>query len=120
MIVSASITCDIIVCSTNCCMCLIYANIASFTIHQFTFCSHNIFINCAQVFVNDIYYIKSKYATQKEALGLCDNLVKNVKQVESLTDLEVVTPDVEDSERHHLHLVTRDVVHQYFMFGFEV
>lgn len=62
----------------------------------------------------------SNYATQKEALGLCDNLVKNVKQVESLTDLEVVTPDVEDSERHHLHLVTRDVVHQYFMFGFEV
>lgn len=56
---------------------------------------------------------------KKEALGLCDNLVKNVKQVESLTDLEVVTPDVEDSERHHLHLVTRDVVHQYFMFGFE-
>ncbi|XP_063864103.1 mitogen-activated protein kinase kinase kinase 4-like isoform X1 [Scylla paramamosain] len=56
---------------------------------------------------------------KKEALGLCDNLVKSVRQVESLTDLEVVTPDVEDSERHHLHLVTRDVVHQYFMFGFE-
>ena len=57
---------------------------------------------------------------QKEALGLCDNLVNNVQQVESLTDLDLVTPDVEDSERHHLHLVTRDVVHQYFMFGFEV
>ncbi|KAG0721552.1 Mitogen-activated protein kinase kinase kinase 4 [Chionoecetes opilio] len=56
---------------------------------------------------------------QREAIGLCDNLVKNVRQVESLTDLDVMTPDVEDGERHHLHLVTRDVVHQYFMFGFE-
>lgn len=37
-----------------------------------------------------------------------------------MTDLEVVTPDVEDVERRQLHLVTRDVVHQYFMFGFEV
>lgn len=37
-----------------------------------------------------------------------------------MTDLELVMPSLEDGERRQLHLVTRDVVHQYFMFGFEV
>lgn len=60
------------------------------------------------------------YTLQKEALELCESLLENIRQVESMTDLEVVTPDVEDAERRQLHLVTRDVVHQYFMFGFEV
>ncbi|KAK4319027.1 hypothetical protein Pmani_010006 [Petrolisthes manimaculis] len=56
---------------------------------------------------------------KKEAVELCVSLRRNVGQVESMMDLEVVTPDVEDSERRQLHLVTRDVIHQYFMFGFE-
>ncbi|XP_069944090.1 mitogen-activated protein kinase kinase kinase 4-like [Cherax quadricarinatus] len=56
---------------------------------------------------------------KNEALELCESLLKNIKQVESMTDLELVTPDVEDAERRQLRLLTRDVVHQYFMFGFE-
>ncbi|XP_042228698.1 mitogen-activated protein kinase kinase kinase 4-like isoform X2 [Homarus americanus] len=53
------------------------------------------------------------------ALELCESLLQNIKQVENMTDLEQTTPDVEDGERRQLRLVTRDVVHQYFMFGFE-
>ncbi|XP_064092041.1 mitogen-activated protein kinase kinase kinase 4-like [Macrobrachium nipponense] len=56
---------------------------------------------------------------KKEALELCRSLLKNLDQVENMTDLEQVTPDVDDSERRQLRLVTRDVVHQYYMFGFE-
>ncbi|XP_071530903.1 mitogen-activated protein kinase kinase kinase 4 [Panulirus ornatus] len=56
---------------------------------------------------------------KREALELCKSLLQNIRQVENITDLELATPDVEDLERRQLHLVTRDVVHQYFMFGFE-
>ncbi|KAK7021049.1 hypothetical protein SK128_007163 [Halocaridina rubra] len=56
---------------------------------------------------------------KKEALVLCQSLLKNMEQVESMTDLEQATPDVDDTERRQLRLVTRDVVHQYYMFGFE-
>ncbi|XP_069173757.1 mitogen-activated protein kinase kinase kinase 4 isoform X4 [Procambarus clarkii] len=56
---------------------------------------------------------------KNEALELCESLLKNIKQVESMTDLELVTPNVEETERRQLRLVTRDVVHQYYMFGFE-
>lgn len=60
------------------------------------------------------------FGEQKEAVELCDSLRRNVGQVDNMLDLEVATPDVEEFERRQLHLVTRDVIHQYFMFGFEV
>lgn len=60
------------------------------------------------------------FGEQKEAVELCESLRRNVGQVDSMLDLEVATPDVEECERRQLHLVTRDVIHQYFMFGFEV
>ncbi|XP_063597420.1 mitogen-activated protein kinase kinase kinase 4-like isoform X1 [Penaeus indicus] len=56
---------------------------------------------------------------KKEALELCNSLQNNIQQVESMTDLDAVIPSLEYGERRQLHLVTRDVVHQYFMFGFE-
>lgn len=60
------------------------------------------------------------FGKQREAVELCESLRCNVGQVNSMLDLEVATPDVEECERRQLHLVTRDVIHQYFMFGFEV
>lgn len=53
------------------------------------------------------------------ALELCKNLATSVEQVETMTNLDTV-PDVTDTnDRYQLHLITRDVIHQYFMFGFE-
>ncbi|XP_076046818.1 mitogen-activated protein kinase kinase kinase 4-like [Oratosquilla oratoria] len=55
---------------------------------------------------------------KNEALKLCKNLASNIKKVESMADVNILS-SVSEADKKQIHQVTRDIVHQCFKFGFE-